>query len=108
MSDSIQSPSTPIGEFQAHFGSVPGSADAVAECKKWEKLCAELLADREKLREELTQMQRMYDACAKSLFHLQCKDWVPPVISKEELEKALANVDTKPTILDLIAELEAA
>ena len=105
MSNPIQSLPTPTGEFQAHFGGAPGSPDAVAECKKWEKLCAELLAEREKLREELAQMGRMYDACAKSLYQLKFKDYEPPEITPEELKAALASVDDKPSIADFIADL---
>jgi|ERR1017187_9844225 hypothetical protein len=106
MANPFQSIPTPVGEFQAHFGGPPGSSDLAAECKKWEKLCGELLAEREKLREELAQMGRMYDACAKSLFHLKCKDYSPPDFTEEETAAALAHVDDKPTILELIAELQ--
>ena len=103
MSNPIQSLPTPTGEFQAHFGGPPGWPDAVAECKKWEKLCADLLAERENLREELSQMERMYDACAKSLFHLKCKDYTPPEITNEE---ALAYLNEQPTLDQIIEKLK--
>jgi predicted nuclease with TOPRIM domain len=102
MSDSVQSLRTPTAEFQAHFGGLPGSSDLAAECKKWENLCGDLLAERQKLREELAQMQREYDACRKTLFHLKCKDYTPPEITDKE---ALAYVDLRPSIHELIAEL---
>ena len=102
MSNPIQSMPTPIGEFQAHFGDAPGSTDAIAERKKWEKLCAELLAERENLREELAQLGRMYDACAKSLYQLKFKDYTPPVITDEQ---ALAYLNENPTLEEIIEGL---
>jgi hypothetical protein len=108
MSNPIQSTPTPTGEFQAHFGIPPGSSDTAAACKNWEKLCGELLAEREKLRGELVQMQREYDACRQSLFQMKCKDYTPPDFTKEQTAEALAHLDNKPSILDVIAELENA
>jgi hypothetical protein len=103
MSNPIQSLPTPTGEFQAHFGGPPGSTDAVAECKKWEKLCAELLADREKLREELALTTRLYEACSKSLAQLQFKDYEPPEITNEQ---ALACLAENPTLDEIIEKLK--
>lgn len=106
MSDAVVPNVTPAGEFQAHFGGPPSTSDPAAECKQWEKLCADLLAERQKLREELAQMRWEYDACRKTLFHLKCKDYTPPpTITNEE---ALAYVDEKPTIQEFIAELQNA
>ncbi len=104
MSNPIHAIATPTGEFQAHFGGPPGTADVAAECKKWEKLCGELLAEREKLRAEMAQMRREYDACKKSLFHLAFKD------DKFDYDReiAFAHLDDKPTLEELIAELENA
>ena len=102
MSNPIQTVSTPTGEYQSHFGGPPGSADAVAECKKWEDLCADLLAERRKLREDLATAQSQRDQYLKSLYHLSCKDYVCPY-TKEEL---FANAVYKPSIEDLIAELD--
>lgn len=100
-------PSTPIGEFQAHFGSTPGSADLAAECKKWEKLCGELLVDRDKLRAELDELRRMHDACCKTLFHLKCKEWKFD-FDQGAHDDALAHIDDKPTVAEIIAELQSA
>jgi hypothetical protein len=102
MSNSTQSLPTPTGAPQAHFGGPPGSSDLAAECKKWENLCGELLAEREKLRAELMHTRREYDTCRKSLFHLVFKgdraDFDP--------ELAVAHVNDKPTIEELLAGLE--
>jgi hypothetical protein len=101
MSNPIQSLPTPTGEFQAHFGGPPGASDAKAECKKWETLCGELLAERQKLRDEYAQLKRKYDACTKALCELKFKDYDPPVITDEE---ALACLDQNPTLDEIIQE----
>jgi hypothetical protein len=87
---------------------INGAPDLVAECKKWERQCAELIEERDRLRDELAKARAERDLYGRSLFHLKCKDYVPPVISKEDQEKALAKLDNEPSILDLIAELEGA
>jgi hypothetical protein len=104
MSNPIQSIPTPTGEFQAHFGGPPGSSDFAAECKKWEKLCGELLVEREKLRAELANLQGEHDACRSSLLHLAWKDY------KLDMDEAVgfAHLDDKPSLRELIAELENA
>ena len=104
MSNPIQSMPTPTGEFQARFGGPPGSSGLAADCKNWENLCGELLADRHKLREELARSQRERDQYLKSLYHLLCKDYKPDF----DRETAFAHIDDKPTIQELIAELERA
>ena len=107
MSNPIQSVPTPTGEFQAHFGGPPGSADLAADCKKWENLCGELLAEREKLRADLAELQRMYDACSKTLFRLKCKDYKFELDQRAQ-DDALAHIDDKPTVAEIIAELQNA
>ena len=92
---------TPTGEFQAHFGGPPSSSDPAADCKKWENLCADLLAEREKLREDLAKVQIERDQYLKSLYHVLCKDYVCPY-TKEEL---LANAIYEPTLEEIVAEL---
>jgi hypothetical protein len=64
-----------------------------------------LLAERPRLREELGQMRLEYDACRITLFHLQSQNYTPPDITSEE---ALAYADERPTIQELIAELQNA
>jgi hypothetical protein len=102
MSNILPSAPTATGEFQAQFGSPPGSSDLTAECKKWEKLCGELLADRQKLREELAKLRAERDAYYKALMRAECENYVCPH-SKEEL---FANAIYEPTIPELLAELE--
>lgn len=97
MSNPIQSMPTATGEFQAHFGGSPGSSDLAAECKKWEKLCGELLADRQKLREEL-------DACRRTLLRFHCENYQPDF----DAQAALAHIDDEPSLEQLIAELRSA
>jgi hypothetical protein len=103
MSIPIQSAPTPAGEFQAHFGGPPGSSDIAAVCKKWENLCGDLLVEREQMREDLAKTRRERDQYLKSLYHLLCKDYMPPKFDKEE---AFAHLDDHPTIEEIIAELE--
>ena len=107
MSNPIQAIPTPTGEFQAHFGGSPGSADLAADCKQWEKLCGELLAERAKLNTELNELRQMYDACSKTLFHLQCKEWKFE-FDQSAHDDALAHIDDKPTVAEIIAELQNA
>ncbi len=104
MSNPNQSVPTPTGEFQLHFGTAPDSSDAAAECKNWEKLCGELLAEREKLRTELAKSQRESASYRKSLIHLLRKDFNDDF----DVNLAFAHLDDKPTIEELIAELEQA
>jgi hypothetical protein len=92
---------TPTGEFQAHFGGPPGSADAVAECKKWEALCAELPAEREKLRAELTETKEVRDAYIKAWIKSQCTDDILEMTNEE----ILACVGQEPPLRELIEEL---
>jgi hypothetical protein len=93
---------TPMGEFQAQFGSAPGSADIVAECKKWENLCADLLVQRQTLREALAKAQVARDNYQKALMRAECEHYVCPY-TKEEL---FADAIYEPTIPELLEELE--
>ena len=104
MSNPIQSLPTPTGEFQTQFGGPPGFSDAGAECKKWEKLCGDLLAEREKLRLELAKKHGECELYRKSLFHLKCKDYKPDV----DEAIGFAHLDDNPSVLELITELENA
>src|SRR5438105_2677488 len=102
MSNPTETATPSISEFQAHFGTPPGAQDAAGECKKWAQLCAEVIADRDRLRAELAKTQAERDAYLKSVYHLMCKDYVCPY-TKEELF-AMA-VYEGPTLRELIAEL---
>ena len=79
------------------------TVDFQAECKKWETRCADAIAERDRLRAELTKTQQERDAYLKTVYHLMCKDYVPPEFTKEEV---LAHLDDKPTFHDLIVELQ--
>jgi hypothetical protein len=94
--------STPTYEFQAHFGTPPGLPDPVAECKNWEKLCGDLLAERQKLREDLANAQTERDRYMKSLSYFVGKDYVCPYTDEE----LLSCVDRQPPLRELITELE--
>jgi hypothetical protein len=104
MSIPIQIGPAAMGAFQSHFGSQPGSPDAAAECRKWASLCEELLAEREKLRAELAKAQALTEMYGNALLQQFAEDY-EPTFTKEE---ALACLDVKPTIEEIIAELENA
>ena len=106
MATPIQTAPTPIGEFQSHFGSPPGSSDTAGECKKWERLCAELLAEREKLRQDLAEARTERDDYLRAVYALLRKEDTPPDFTREEVEEAMAHLHDRPTIRDLIAEFE--
>ena len=106
MSDSLSSVPTPTGEFQAHFGGPPGSRDAAAECKKWEKLCGELLQEREKLRAELAHAQRERDAFQTAVMRLECENYQSP-LTKEELFAGAVYEPTIPSMLERLKNEEA-
>lgn len=101
MANPIQTIPTPTGEFQAHFGGAPGSSDFAADCKKWENLCAELLAERHRLREELAKAQTERDGFYRALMRAECENYVCPYT----MEELLANAIYEPTIPEIVAEL---
>ena len=107
MANPIETISTPTGEYQAHFGSFPGSSDAVTECKKWQDLCADLLAERDTLRAALAQVTKEYDACKKTLLRLHCSDY-QPTFTKADVDAAIAKLNAAPTVQDIINKIENA
>ena len=104
MSNPSETFPTPISEFQAHFGAPPGALDAKAECEKWQRLCAELIVQRQRLREELAKAQADRDASVKAWLRLECENFESPY-TREELFSFL---DQRPTIQEVIEELERA
>lgn len=80
--------------FKAHFGASPGEHDAKVECEKWQRLCDELLAERERLRAQLE----------RARLEAFCKEPQPNLT----MEQVYAQVDRDTTIQQLIAELEHA
>ena len=93
MSIPMQSIPTAVGAFQAHFGAPPGGQDAKAECEKWERLCGELLAERERLRAAL-EKERL-----DRIWH----EYGPTTLTMEEV---YAQVDRETTIEQIIADLK--
>lgn len=94
MSNPIQSNGTASSLFQSHFGTPPGGQDAKAECKNWERLCDELLAERVRLKSELEK------ARLEAIF----KEWdAEPKLTMEEI---YAQVDRTTSMEQIIADLE--
>jgi hypothetical protein len=94
MSNTIHPNFTAMSIFQAYFGAPPGSQDSKIECENWQRLCDELLADRERLRAELE----------KARLDKICKDFKPTFT----MEEVYSQVDRQTTIEQIIAELEYA
>src|SRR5258708_4612930 len=92
MSNPIESNGTAISVFQAHFGAPPGSLDATTECKNWQRLCDELLAEHARLRAKLEKVR----------LDQICSEW-GPVPSMAEV---YAQVDRETTLDQLVEEIE--
>ena len=88
------------GEFQAHFGAPPGGKDARSDCEKWQRLCEELLAERERLRAQLANEKASRE---KAVLDAICKDYTLPLT----MEQVYALVDKETTMEQLMAELES-
>src|ERR1700683_3169347 len=86
MSNTSQPNFTAVSIFQAHFGAPPGSQDAKTECEKWERLCDELLAERERLRAELE----------KARLDKICKDFQPELQMEEIYAQVVRDGKPKP------------
>ena len=104
MSNIIQTNSTPGGEFQAHFGAPPGAQDPKAECEKWERLCAELLAERERLRASLAQARADHE---KSVLAAMFAEFKPTLTMAEVYAQVDRETSMDQIIADLQSELEA-
>jgi hypothetical protein len=79
-----------------------GTPDLAAECKKWENLCGEMLAERLKLREELARTQTERDSYRKTVLDFMRKDLSPPPYTKEQM---LAFVGQAEPFDEFIAEI---
>jgi hypothetical protein len=93
MSSSILPHVAASAVFQAHYSALPGSQDPRSECEKWQRLCDQLLAERERLRSELE----------KARLHTFCKDYQP-----QSMEMVYSQVDRETTLEQIIGELEQA
>jgi hypothetical protein len=94
MSLRIPTNATSSGVFQSQFGSPPGSHDPKAECEKWQQLCDKLIADYQRVREELgkARLERVF------------AEWDRDPI--QSLEEVLARIDRTTTFDQLIEEIE--
>ena len=92
MSNPIQTIPTASGAFQAHFGAPPGSQDAKAECEKWQRLCDDLLAERERLRAELEKRR--------------LEEFFKEPIPDRTMEDVYAQIDREASIDQIIADLK--
>ena len=80
-----------------------GTPELAVECQKWEKQCAELLAERERMCAELAKVKSERDSYLKTVYHFMCKDYTPPDLTKEQI---FALVRDEPTFEETIAELK--
>src|ERR1041384_3226178 len=94
MSIQVQANLSPASIFQSQFGTPPGTQDAKAECEKWERLCGELLAERERLREALEK------ARLEKIMHEWDATPIPPT-----WEEACALADRSTSIEQIVAEM---
>jgi len=92
MSISIPSNPTAVAVFQANYGTAPGSQDAKADGEKWERLCNELLVERERLRAEL-EKARLDEFCKGFTLDLT-------------MEQVYAHVNRETSLEQIVAELE--
>jgi len=102
MSNSIETIPTPISEFQSFVGTPPGTHDAKAECKEWERVCAGLIAERQQLCGELAKTKKERDAYLAAWIKLKCKDDILQLTNEE----ILSCVGREPPLRDLIAGLD--
>jgi hypothetical protein len=94
MSIPIQSNPTPVGAYQAYFGALPDGQDKKAECEKWERLCGELLAERERLRAEL-EKERLDSLCKNFKLELTMEEVYAQVDRECSLEQIIADLERK-------------
>ena len=95
----MQTIPTAVGAFQAQFGAPPGSQDAQAECDKWQRLCAELLLERERLRTALAKEQLLHE---RAVLRLMCMEVQPNLT----MEQVYAQVDRESSLDQIIADLK--
>jgi hypothetical protein len=89
-------------EFQSGFGN-HSKTDIGAKSPDWERLCGELLQEREQLRQELAETRAERETYLKAVYYYLRKEASAPTFTKEEV---FAHLDDKPTFAELIAELE--
>src|ERR1043165_7218970 len=97
---SLNTNPTAIGTYQAQFGAPPGSQDAKAECEKWQRLCEELVAEREKLRVELAKAKAEQEKIA---LRMMFQEFIS--MPKLTMEEIYARVDRTTSLEQIIADL---
>ena len=84
----------------ANITETNGIADAETECRKWQTRCAELTAERDRLRAELAKSDGERAADLKALYALTHQEFN---FTQEEI---LAQIGKEPPLEQLIGELE--
>jgi hypothetical protein len=102
MSSPMQSNGIAAIEFQTHFGAPPGSPDVRSDCEKWERLCAQLLQERERLLAELARTRAQNAADLRSLAAVLSEN---PEFNLS-MEEVYAQVDRESSLETIIAEME--
>lgn len=96
-------PPTVAAEFEARFQQPPVASPHDQEMARWQQMCKELIEERERLRAELAQTKSERDEFRRAL--------IAPFAAKEvpfAKEEALASLDERPTLHELIEELDRA
>ena len=88
-----------VGEFQTLFGAPPGTLDPKAECEKWQRLCAELLADRERLRAQLARERAAHERTVLESMRAE----IDPSLT---MEQVIAQIDRTTPLEKTIADLK--
>lgn len=99
MPDSLQTTPLPQGEAPAPTKML----DSIAESRKCEQRCAEMIEECDRLRAELAKMQAERDQYRKSLLFYLAKESEPPTFTREAV---FAAVETEPSLGELLAELK--
>ena len=89
-------PSWLPSEFEGRFQSTSGSGAVKKELARWQELCRELLAERERMRAELAQVREERDQYIQRVYYLIRED-VP--FTREEV---FASLGKSPSIEDWI------
>jgi hypothetical protein len=88
-------PDALAAEFEARFQKAPGSQPSEVEVQRWQQLCTELMAERERLRADFAKVKAERDQYLRGLYALTAED-IP--FTREEVFASLE---------DLIKELES-
>jgi outer membrane protein TolC len=93
-------------ECQARFGSVPGAEQFKAELERAMELGKELVRERDRLQGELVRAEAERDGYLRALARYMAKEF--PELRDIDENALRAQVVQKPTLAELIAELEHA